>query len=234
MNPESTVGQLVVERPARSRVFEKFGIDYCCGGRKPLSTVCQDKGIDVAAVLSAIEIADQVGSPNASQDWARASLTDLADHIQATHHAYLKAELPRLDNLTQRVQRAHGATRPELAQLREIFLAFKAELDAHMQKEERVLFPLCRQLESSSGPARSHCGSIASPIAVMVKEHDDAGEALAAMRALTNDYTPPQGACNTYRAMLSGLAEMEADMHQHVHKENNILFPKSIEHEKQM
>jgi regulator of cell morphogenesis and NO signaling len=228
MNPDSTVGQLVVERPARARVFEKFGIDYCCGGKKPLAAVCSAKGLDISQVLLAIDIADSVSTLAPAQDWSQGTLTDLARHIETTHHAYLKSELPRLDYLTERVFNAHGGRHAELAQLRAVFVAFKEELEQHMQKEERILFPLCRNLECGSPSPDVHCGSIANPIAVMEREHDDAGNALAQMRQLTNDYTPPAGACNTYRAMLSSLAELEADMHQHVHKENNILFPRAI------
>lgn len=231
MNPQSTVGQLVVERPSRARVFEKFGIDYCCGGKKPLQTVCDEKKIDLEKVLFALDIADSVSTSAPQQDWATASLTDLANHIQTTHHAYLKSELPRIDYLTNRVNNAHGKGHPELAKVRDIFLTFKADLEQHMLKEERILFPLCRELESSTGKPDFHCGSIANPIAVMIAEHDSAGHDLSIMRELTNGYTPPEGACNTYRAMLSALAELEADMHQHVHKENNILFPKATRFE---
>jgi regulator of cell morphogenesis and NO signaling len=231
MNPQTTVGQLVVERPARARVFEKFGIDYCCGGKKPLLSVCQEKGLNADDVLGALNVADGAGPSGTEQDWGRATLMELADHIVATHHAYLKAELPRLDHLTERVTRVHGAKHPELEKVRGTFLALKAELEQHMMKEEMILFPLCRQLEAADGPVESHCGSVANPIRVMMLEHDDAGAALATMRTLTGDYVPPEDACNTYRAMLSGLAELEADMHQHVHKENNILFPRAVERE---
>ena len=118
-----------------------------------------------------------------------------------------------------------------LVELAQVFNAFKAELDSHMRKEEVVLFPICRQLDSAGGPQRFHCGSVGNPIAVMVREHDDAGAALARMRELTNDYTPPPDACNTYRALFDALRQLEQDMHRHVHKENSILFPKAAERE---
>jgi regulator of cell morphogenesis and NO signaling len=228
MNTQSTVGQLVVERPSRARVFEQFGIDYCCGGKKPLEQACADKKVDLKQLLSAIEAADSTAQP-AERDWAAATLAELADNIEQTHHAYMKKELPRLEYLTGRVLNAHGAGHPELAELREVFMALKDEMESHMMKEERILFPLCRELEQSAGPVHSHCGSVGNPIAVMVAEHEQAGSALAQMRHLTHDYTPPEGACNTYRAMLSALAEVEADMHRHVHKENNILFPRALD-----
>lgn len=225
---ETTVGQLVVERPSRARVFEKLGIDYCCGGKKPLRQAIVESKLDAEVVIQAIE--DEAAGnaqPQAERNWATASLTDLADHIEQTHHAYLKQELPRLEFLTGKVANRHGDRRPELVEIHTIFLYFKAELEHHMMKEEHVLFPLCRQLDNADGPIQAHCGSINNPITVMIREHDDAGDALARFRKLTNDYTPPDDACNTYRAMFDSLRQLEQDMHQHVHKENNILFPKA-------
>lgn len=222
-----TVGQLVVERPSRARIFEKFGIDYCCGGKIPLVEACQQKDIDVQKVLAALE--EESTSPKTRErDWSTASLTELAAHIEATHHAYLRQELPRLDYLTGRVANAHGRRRPELLELREAFLAFKAELDLHMIKEERMLFPMCRELDSATSAPSFHCGSVQNPVAVMIHEHDNAGHSLERFRQLTDGYQAPPDACNTYRAMLASLSELESDMHQHVHKENNILFPRAI------
>lgn len=225
----TTVGQLVVEKPSRARVFEGLGIDYCCGGKKPLELACAEKGLSIDGVLEKLRVAEEPAA--AERDWSQATLSELADHIEATHHAYLRTELPRLDYLTQRVLNAHGSRHPELAALRDVFLAFQDELASHMMKEEHILFPLCRQLEAADGPTSFHCGSVANPIRVMVAEHDNAGAALARMRQLTGDYTAPEGACNTYRAMLASLEQLEADMHQHVHKENNILFPRAVERE---
>jgi regulator of cell morphogenesis and NO signaling len=161
------------------------------------------------------------------------TLTELADHIEATHHAYLKEELPRLDSMTEKVARVHGEHEPRLAQTRQAFLALKAELEPHMMKEERILFPIIRQLEQADGPLQFHCGSVANPIRQMEHEHDQAGNALAILSESTDRYTPPDWACNTYRAMLDSLARLESDMHQHVHKENNVLFPKAIRMEAQ-
>jgi regulator of cell morphogenesis and NO signaling len=224
------VGQLVAARPSRARVFEKFGIDYCCGGKIPLPQACQENNIDLQRVVDAL--AQEATVPTPGQiDWTTRPLRELADHIEATHHAYLKNEFPRLEFLTTKVADRHGRHTPELIEVRDIMLAFKAELEAHMMKEEQILFPICRELESADAPTTFHCGSIQNPIAVMMREHDDAGSALARMRKLTNDYLPPEDACNTYRAMLAALEELEADMHQHVHKENNILFPRAVEAE---
>jgi regulator of cell morphogenesis and NO signaling len=230
---ERTVGQLVTERPGRARIFESFGIDYCCGGKKPLEVACREKGVDPKTVLGVLAVLDEQRPDATETDWSQAGLTELADHIERSHHASLKRELPRLSFLTTKVAHAHGGHRPELVELRDVFDAFRAELEAHMAKEEHVLFPLCRKLDAGV-PTRSHCGSVANPIRVMVQEHDDAGDALARMRSLTDGYAVPPGACNTYRAMLAALAELELDMHRHVHKENSILFPKAIDAESRL
>ncbi len=226
VDPEATVGQLVAEQPARSRVFERLGIDYCCGGKRPLSAACAAKELELEAVKRELESIDRV-TPAPQTDWTEATLTELADHIQQTHHDYLREALPRLTHLTQKVASAHGDKDPRLVDLAEVFAEFRLELEAHMAKEELVLFPLCRTLDGATERPVFHCGSVHNPIRVMVLEHDDAGAALERMRSLTDGYTPPAHACNTYRAMLQALEELEADMHQHVHKENNILFPRA-------
>jgi regulator of cell morphogenesis and NO signaling len=231
--PEPTVGQLVVERPARARVFERLGIDYCCGGRKSLALACREKDLDPDAVLRELD-AEAEAPPADETDWSAATLAELADHIEQTHHAFLKAELPRLDRLTRKVAAVHGQRHPELVGLRLVYAHLMRELESHLLDEEAVVFPLCRRLDPSGtgGPPRDPAGrSVQSPIAALTHEHDDAGAALAEMRRLAADYVPPEGACNTYRAMLAGLAELEADMHRHVHKENNILFPRAVEAE---
>src|SRR5581483_9505995 len=227
---DRTVGQLVAEQPARSRIFERLGIDYCCGGGRSLADACAAKRLDAQAVLRDLEACD-AAAPAPETDWTQATLTELCDHIEQTHHAYLRQALPRLSALTEKVARAHGAKDPRLLDLHATFGGLRAELEAHMAKEEFILFPLCRQLEGATARPRFHCGSVQNPIRVMVAEHADAGEALEEMRALTDDFTPPVGACNTYRAMLQALEELEADLHQHVHKENNLLFPRAAEAE---
>ena len=227
MSATATVGQLVVESPARARVFERYGIDYCCGGKIPLADACAKKGVDLQQVLH--DLLNEDAQPAApAQDWAAASLNELTQHIVSTHHAYLRQELPRLEFLTQKVVNAHGERHVALQQVHHIFMNLKADMEAHMRKEEEILFPMCQQLDSATEIPEFHCGSLRHPIAVMLREHDDAGVALETMRQLTQNYTPPADACNTYRAMLVSLAQLEADMHQHVHKENNILFPRAI------
>ena len=225
---ELTVGEMVVEQPSRARVFEQFGIDYCCGGKIPLAEACATRGTDLDAVLNALRESETVASPDTEKDWSRESMTSLVDHIVATHHAYLREEFPRLTKMTEKVVQVHGERHSELAEVRDVFAALRAELDIHMQKEEEVLFPMIKQLDSGVTGAASLCGTIAAPIRMMEHEHDSAGDALGRLRRLTDDFAIPADACNTYRVMLDGLATLEADLHQHIHKENNILFPKAL------
>lgn len=230
LHPEMTVGRLVAERPSRSRVFEKLGIDYCCGGKLSLVEACERKGLHAASVLATLEAMEAVGPVAGNEpDPAQMTLTALCDHIETTHHDYLKNELPRLDFMTRKVAGRHGERWPWLIELAHVYQAFQEELMAHMMKEERVLFPAIRDLEAGR-QTKSPCGGhLGAPIVMMEHEHDNAGRALERMHELTGGYTPPEEACNTFRAMLDALDELERDMHQHVHKENNILFPRALE-----
>ncbi len=224
----TTLGQLVADRPARSRVFDKLGIDFCCGGKKSLDEACRDKGLDPQSVLQVLLASEDVAAgPTGGGlvDAARMSLTELCDHVEQTHHAYLKDELPRLHAMARKVASVHGERCPWMRDVLEIFEPFMEEMIHHMEKEEGLLFPLIRELEAGAD------ADVAGPIRAMEQEHDEAGDALARMRALTDDFTPPLGACNTFRATLDALAELESDMHQHVHKENNVLFPRAISHQ---
>lgn len=229
-----TVGSLVARQPGLSRVFEEAGVDYCCGGKRPLDEACRQKGLDPTAFAARLQEAAAEADDEEFVDAAAMSLTDLANHIEQTHHAYLKQELPRLDFLTAKVSSVHGQSDGRLLEIRRIFQQFAGELSAHMMKEEQVLFPLIRRLEASSSPVAFHCGSIANPIRQMELEHHGAGDALEQFRALTDDYMPPEWACNTYRAMVDALAQLERDMHQHVHKEDNVLFPRALAREAEL
>jgi regulator of cell morphogenesis and NO signaling len=192
-----------------------------------LRDACARLHLDPSTVLHELESSDSAASGKAEIDWSTAPIRELVEHIVTVHHGYLRESLPRLAYLIAKVARVHGETHRELAELRLVYEAFQSELEQHMEKEECVLFPLCHDLESTRVRPEFHCGSVNRPIMVMMMEHEDAGDALARMRALTNDFTPPLDACNTYRAMLEGLAALEQDMHQHVHKENNIVFPRA-------
>jgi len=216
-----TVGELVAERPGRSRVFEELGIDYCCGGKLTLAEACARKGLD------ADEVGRRLTAPGFAEpetDWRDAPLATLCDHIVKTHHGYLRRELPRLHGLLTKLARVHGGRHPELHAALAVFGPFADDLTAHMAKEERVLFPLIAGLESGGVPRTPF---VLRPIAVMEAEHDEAGRALAEMRQLTGGYAVPVDGCGTYRAALAGLAELEADMHAHVHLENSVLFPRA-------
>ncbi len=231
--PTDTVGALVAERPARSRIFQQLGIDFCCGGKKPVEQACREKGLDPATVLAMLDLADG-GPAGEIVDAAAMSMTELADHIEATHHAYLRRELPRLQQMIDKVSAVHGDRFPWVREIQRVFNPFRDELVSHMMKEEQVLFPMIRQIDASDSLPAFHCGSIANPIRMMEHEHDSAGNAMGEFDRLSSGYTPPADACNTFRAMLDGLRELEQDMHQHVHKENNVLFPRAMEREQQL
>lgn len=231
-SPDTTVGEIARLAPLSVWIFEDHKIDFCCGGRMALSDACRAKGLDPAAILEAIErTARRAGAPPASTDWSAAPLSILIDHILTTHHQYMKAQLPRLDAMREKIVTKHGPNYPEVLSVSEIFRSMKEELEAHLMKEEMILFPLIRSFENGDSPAgrRAHCGSVQNPIRVMFLEHDSAGDALARLRELTKEYTPPGEACNTFRAFYAGLADMERDLHQHIHLENNILFPRAVE-----
>lgn len=225
---ERTVGELVSERPGRSRVFEDNGIDYCCGGRKSLAEACAKKGVEVDEILRELEQADAAGVQEEEVDYTIMALDELVDHIVATHHAYLRKELSILAYMSEKVAKVHGGSDARLSELAQVIGRLSAELRSHMMKEERILFPIIRQLMDEDTLPPMPCGALANPIRAMEAEHDNAGEALESMRRLTDDYTPPEWACNTYRALLDRLHELERDLHRHIHKENNILFPKAL------
>ncbi len=227
-----TVGEIVTRRPALSRIFENVGIDYCCGGKKSLEEACKEKQLDPNEILNQLTGAETTGKADAPElDIAGMTLTELADHIEKTHHAYLRSELPRLDALTEKVASVHGGKEPRLPELRNTFVALAQELSSHMMKEEQILFPMVRTLEASETAPTFHCGSLANPIRQMEQEHDQAGSGLERHRELTDGFKAPEWACNTYRAMLDALAHLERDLHQHINKENNVLFPRALEME---
>ena len=227
LNVNSTVGEWVVEYPQTARVFEGRKIDYCCGGGTSLTDACRKNSLDAKKVMAELTrvVADPQQEPE--EDWSESSLTELCDHIQQTHHAYLRSELPRLETIIDKVAVGHGEAHPETNDLKNVFAELRAELEPHMFKEEQILFPAIRAMETAASRPRFPFGTVANPIRMMEHEHDAAGSALARIRELTVDFRIPDDACNTYRVMLDGLKQLEADMHQHIHKENNILFPRA-------
>ena len=224
LNPETTVGQIVAERPQASRLFESLGIDYCCGGRKPLSQACLEKGLEFAEVTSRLEAALAGTDSGCHRRWLERPLSELMDHILDEHHGYLRQEVPRLRMLAEKVARVHGDGRPHLVRLHQVVVGLRAELEGHLEKEERILFPAIRGCESRGAGMPQGPGVLGGPIHCMESEHDDAGAALAEIRTLTGDLQAPDEACGTWRALYQALAELEQDLHLHVHEENNILF----------
>lgn len=240
---ENAVGEIAVAFPSTIRVFEQYRIDYCCGAAQSIADACSDKGLAVNNLIDQLKQASRsvrapegglIGTPPPRmRDWTKTSLTELVDHILETHHRYLYDEIPRLRQIVSKVIAVHGEGHPEsLIPLGRVFEGLEDELAGHMFKEERVLFPLVKEMEAAEGAGTSlpefGCGSVNNPIRVMRYEHDNAGNALSEMRRLTNDYIPPEDACNTYRALFHGLLGLEQDLHQHIHLENNILFPRAI------
>ncbi len=227
-----TVREIALEQPSSIRVFEKFGIDYCCGGRRPLAEACTAGNLEVDTVIAALEAA--AATPNSEvENWAGKSLESLSTHIATTHHAYVKRELPRLAMLAEKVVNRHGPTKTELPVIAATLAQLDEELTQHLGKEEAVLFPYIANLERAvaigAAKPQSCFGTVANPIAMMTQEHEGAGTLLAEIRRLSHDFTTPEDACPTFHAFYDGLKEFEQDLHQHIHLENNILFPRAIE-----
>lgn len=228
ITPETTIGELVAARPLLAHLFERLGLDYCCGGKQTLAAACTRRGLDVKTTIALLDSAGAaLAAGPAEIDAAAMGLARLADHIETTHHAYLKAELPRLVEMADRVAAKHGWRDARLPEVAAAVNTLAAEMIDHMRKEEIVLFPLVRQIEAGAADG-FHCGSIANPIRQMEAEHESAGRLTARLRLLTGGFTPAADDCNTHRALLAGLAEFEADLHRHVHKENNVLFPRTL------
>jgi regulator of cell morphogenesis and NO signaling len=233
---DQTVREIAIGNPATVRVFESLGIDYCCGGKRPLGEACDRANVSVARVLELF--ADLKPEPNSSEEkrWADASFLELTEHIVARHHSYIRQEAPRLETLLAKVVSRHGDAHQELFSIRYLFSAMSQELFAHLLKEEQVLFPFLQKMEIAAGagtPLPSACfGPIGVPIAQMLADHDGAGELTARIRALSANYEAPAGACPSYRGLYFGLQEFERDLHRHVHLENNILFPRALEMER--
>lgn len=223
---ETTVGEIVRAVPARSRLFENLGIDYCCGGKKSLAEACRANELDpatVVAMLSALEEA-----PDAAADPQAMTLSELCDHIEQVHHGYLREELPRLDFMTRKVAAVHGEHEPRLVEIRRVFESFNAELTSHTGEEEEMIFPEIRRLEAVAAGKATLPSTLPASLEKLECEHDRAGAALAQFKVLSDNYTPPAWACNTFRALYDALAQLEKNMHQHVHKENNVLFPRVL------
>jgi len=230
---EKTVRELARENPAATRVFEKLGIDYCCGGDQSLEQACRAANLSVDQVQDSLEMAEQtMRAAQKIHDWQREPLADLVAHINSTHHKYTREEIARLGPLLEKVCSVHGKNHPELLHVRASFAGLAQELTMHMMKEEIVLFPYIVRMEEAvlqhEPVLPPPFGSVQNPVAMMEHEHESAGNALRAMRKASGGYTSPADACISYQTLYKALAEFEADLHQHIHLENNILFPRAI------
>ena len=230
----STLRSIALEQPATIRVFESFHLDYCCGGNRPLAQACAEKGLDVDAVLAAL--AGSVAQQTADEDFTQATLGALIQHIVATHHAYVRSELPRLLPMAGKAAAKHGPKHPELIQIEKQLQQLADELLAHLTKEELILFPYIEALDGmkNGGSAPHACfPTVEFPIQAMVQEHEGAGALLEEMRAATRGFQPPVDTCPTVAGLYDGLDAFERDLHRHVHLENNLLFPRAIALEKE-
>ena len=227
-----TVAEIAIESPVAAREFEKLGIDYCCGGKRTLEQACTIANLSIDEVLSRLERLSTEQKATDGQDFSNKSLTDLIAHITATHHVFVRQESPRIRELSAKVVAKHGGKHPELRQVQEVFDALAAELSLHLMKEEQILFPYVQQLEEAElagEPAPpTMFGTVANPIHMMEREHDGAGQALRTLRTVTNNYTLPEDACTSFQLLYQGLQAFESDLHQHIHLENNLLFPRSL------
>ncbi len=217
---DRSVGELVAERPGRSRVFQTHHIDFCCQGGTTLREACERKGVSLDTVVTELE-REQADPVEPQSNPAELPPHALCDHIVRQHHDFLRQELPRLHAMSERVARVHGGHAASLVEVFKVFTGMANELFAHMQKEEQILFPAIKAMSEDKAVPES----LEGPISVMVQEHDEAGAALEKLGDLTNRYQPPADACNTYRALFAGLAELEDDLKRHIHLENAVLFP---------
>jgi regulator of cell morphogenesis and NO signaling len=234
INTTKTVRELTLEIPGATRVFEKAGIDYCCGGWRRFQDACAAARVSTAEVARWLEQAAETTVPTVeSTDWQTQPLSELTAHITLKHHAFTSNKLTRLEALLSKVCSAHGQNHPELFRIQRLFRDLKQDLIPHMRKEEVVLFPYIEKLEAALSvggiaPA-AFFGTIQNPIRMMMLDHETAGDILRRIRQISGDFVVPQDGCLSYETLYKGLDELELDLHQHIHLENNILFPRAVE-----
>lgn len=233
---EETLGAMATRDLRKAQVFKKYGLDFCCGGRKTLKQACSEKGIDLTRIEKELQHVERqpAGQQLPYNEWG---LDFLADYIVNTHHYYVKKNLPDISAYTQKVLKVHGAQHPELNKIAELVEELNVEMTTHMIKEEKVLFPYIKKLVNPAANQLDFAGSfgtVLDPINMMEMEHEVVGENMAQIRTLTNNYLLPADACTSYSLLYRLLEEFEEDLHLHVHLENNILFPKAIETEKRL
>ena len=226
-----TVGEMVAEDYRWAEIFKKHGIDFCCGGKKPLTAVCEEKQIEPQQLIENYQNLLQEGGSRPTHNFTEWEADFLADYIVNVHHKYVSENIPLLYEFTQKVARVHGGAHPELMEIARLFEAVAQEMTMHMRKEELILFPYIKRLvaakKNQQEIAEPPFGTVENPIRMMEEEHDRAGELMKRIRQLSDNFTLPEGACNTYRVTFAKLNEFEEDLHQHVHLENNILFPRA-------
>jgi len=227
-----SLAQIVNRNHKAASVFEKYHLDFCCKGKRFLEQACTEQQLAVSEITGALENLFAKESNTTDIDFEKMNLVQLCDYIVQTHHAYVRNEMPQIYAYLQKVSSKHGDRHPELYKIFETFAAVKEELEGHMRKEELVLFPRIKELQkiadNENANLQLNMTYLQSPITVMEQEHDQAGSLLNDIRIFSNDYIPPQDACTTYRLCFASLRAFELDLHQHVHLENNILFPKAI------
>ncbi|MGH9134819.1 MAG: iron-sulfur cluster repair di-iron protein [Ilumatobacteraceae bacterium] len=215
-----TLGEIVTLHPSLAADLERRGLDYCCHGARTLAAAATDAGLDPQTV--AAELAT-VGTSEPPAAWASLATSELVDHVESVHHRYLWAELPRIAALVDKIVAVHGDRHPELFQLQRLYVELRADLEPHLTREEQSLFPLVRQLDAAR--SRSEIEPLVEQIELLSGEHETVGELLEQLRRVTDGYATPADACASYTACYRALADLEADTHLHVHKENNLLFP---------
>lgn len=232
---DETLGQIAAKDLKKAQIFKKYGLDFCCGGKKTVKEACAEKGLDVTKVEQELQQADKIISsrPLPYNDWG---LDFLADYIVNTHHSYVSKSLPDIKAYSDKVARVHGNKHGELTRVNELVENISEELTSHMVKEEKILFPYIKNLvlvkNNLTSLTPSQFGTVQNPIRIMEMEHETVGENLAEIREITNNYVLPEDACASYSLLFRLLKEFEDDLHLHIHLENNILFPKAIELEK--
>jgi regulator of cell morphogenesis and NO signaling len=227
---DKTIGEFVAEDYRTAAVFEKNGIDFCCGGKVAISEACREKGIELDKILA--ELASAGSTPiDRSQNYAAWDLSFLADYIINTHHSYLYENLGQIVTYAHKVAQVHGANHPEVIEIASIFDGIATEMAAHLREEEEVLFPTIKKVEAvgktGAMPDTKDLETVRVSLEKLIREHDEVGNAVHAIRHLANDYTLPPDACTTFMVTYQKLQEFEDDLHKHVHLENNILFPKA-------
>jgi regulator of cell morphogenesis and NO signaling len=223
MTEATTVGRLVAERPSRARVFERFGIDYCCGGGRSLEEASASAGVAVDRLLAELEAVPALAG---DRDWTRATIRETVEHILREHHDWLRVELPRIDGLAEKVARVHGDGHPEVVEILSLFRILRAELEPHMEKEEQILFPAAVGLEEQGEIVLGCHGRIATldgPVQRMEHEHREVGELLERLVQLTGGHVAPDHACNTWRALWDSLLDLDRNTRAHIHLENDVL-----------